>query len=93
MTNGEAGAASSFVISPFAPAKRCYRSAMKETVDPSWRKARIAARIILKARKRPLNDRDKRLARRFANDPSVENGMIDQWIWFENPAVHALGLK
>ena len=53
---------------------------MKETVDPSWHKARIAARIILKARKRPLNARDKRLAKRFADDRSVENRLIDQGV-------------
>ena len=53
---------------------------MKESVDPSWHKARIAARIILKARTRPLNARDKRLARRFAEDRSVENRLVEQGI-------------
>ena len=62
---------------------------MKETVDPSWHKARIAARIILKARKRPLNARDKRLARRFANDRSVENRLVEQGLCFSSAELRA----
>lgn len=54
--------------------------AVREKLDPSWHKARIAARILLKARKRPLNARDKRLALRFAADKSVENRLIEQGI-------------
>ncbi len=54
--------------------------AVKEKIDPSWHKARIAARILLKARTRPLNVRDKRLALRFAADPAVENRLVDQGI-------------
>ena len=55
----------------------------REKLDPSWHKARIAARILLKARQgRPLNARDKRLARRFAEDRSVKNRLIQQGINF-----------
>ena len=53
---------------------------VKETVDPSWHKARIAARILLKARTRTLNVRDRRLALLFAEDRSVENRLIEQGI-------------
>ena len=55
---------------------------MREKLDPSWHKARIAARILLKARKRPLNARDKRLALRFAADKAVENRLVEQAISF-----------
>ena len=53
---------------------------MREKLDPSWHKARIAARILLKGRKLSLNARDKRLALRFAADRSVENRLIEQGI-------------
>ena len=51
----------------------------REKLDPSWHKARVAARIWLKAKSgRPLSARDKRLALLFANDRSVENRLIEQ---------------
>ena len=51
----------------------------REKLDPSWHKARVAARIWLKAKQgKPLSARDKRLARRFADDPSVEDRLIEQ---------------
>jgi hypothetical protein len=53
---------------------------VKETVDLSWHKARIAARILLKARTRALSPRDKRLAILFAEDSAVENRLIEQGI-------------
>lgn len=53
----------------------------REKLDPSWHKARVAARILLKAEQgKPLSARDKRLARLFGNDRSVENRLIDQGI-------------
>lgn len=52
--------------------------AVKPKLDPDWHKARVAARILLKARKRPLNARDRRLARRFAEDTGVTNRLIEQ---------------
>ena len=50
-----------------------------ENLDPSWHKARIAARIWLKAQQgKPLSPRDKRLARFFAAERSVSNRLIEQ---------------
>lgn len=68
----------------------------KERLDPCWHKARIAARIIVKSRSRPLNARDKRLAARFAADPGVSNRLIEQgvafvvapWKWRGNEMVY-----
>ena len=62
---------------------------MREKIDPSWHKARIAARILLKARKRPLNARDKRLALRFAADKSVENRLVEQGLCYLDAAIRA----
>ena len=56
------------------------RCAVKEKLDPDWHKARVAARIWLKAQKRPLNARDRRLARRFAEDKRVTDRLIQQGI-------------
>lgn len=53
---------------------------MKEKLDPSWHKARVAARIWLKAQTRPLNARDRRLARLFAQDRGVTNRLIQQGV-------------
>jgi|LakMenEpi03Aug12_release.lakeMendotaPanAssembly.Ray.scaffolds.fasta_scaffold60539_5 hypothetical protein len=53
----------------------------REKLDPSWHKARVAARIWLKAKQgRPLSARDKRLARVFADDPAVEDRLIEQGV-------------
>ena len=53
----------------------------REKLDPSWHKARVAARIWLKAKAgKPLSARDKRLALRFANDRAVENRLIEQGV-------------
>jgi hypothetical protein len=51
----------------------------RETPDPYWHRARIAARIWLKAQQgKPLSSRDKRLARLFADDKGVSNRLIEQ---------------
>ena len=51
-------------------------------IDPWWRKARIAARLIHKREAgQPWSGRDRRLARRFAADPGVTNRLIDQAWW------------
>jgi hypothetical protein len=53
-------------------------------MDPWWRKARIAARLLLKKEAGlRWNERDRRLARRLAEDPGVTNRLLDQ-------AVHSL---
>jgi hypothetical protein len=46
--------------------------------DPSWVKSRIAARILLRGIRGELNGRDRRLARRLANDRGVTDRLIDQ---------------
>lgn len=53
-------------------------------IDPWWRKARIAARLLLKKESgQPWSPRDRRLASRLADDPGVTNRLVDQ-------AVHSI---
>jgi hypothetical protein len=48
-------------------------------MDPWWRKARIAARLLLKKeRHEPWSARDRRLAARLAEDVGVTNRLLDQ---------------
>jgi hypothetical protein len=47
-------------------------------IDPFWRKARIAARVILRAESGPLRKRDRQLAELVLEDPGVSNRLIDQ---------------
>jgi hypothetical protein len=52
-------------------------------IDPWWRKARIAARLLLKKQERKTwNSRDRRLAEQLAEDPGVTNRLIDQAVSF-----------
>lgn len=51
-------------------------------IDPYWRKARIAARILLRRERGPLSARDRRLAGRLAEDPGVTNRLVDQAVSF-----------
>ena len=53
---------------------------MRQHLDPSWQTARIAARIIVKSRKRTLHARDRRLARWLAGQPGVTNRLIEQGV-------------
>ena len=49
----------------------------REKLDPSWHKARVAARIWLKTKQgKPLTARQKRFARILSNDPCVTNELI-----------------
>ena len=49
----------------------------REKLDPSWHKARVAARIWLKAKQgRPLSVRQKNFARVLGNDPCVTDKLI-----------------
>ena len=56
-------------------------------MDPYWRKARIAARLLLKREAgKPWSARDRRLAARFANDPGVTNRLVQQALnWHQAP--------
>jgi hypothetical protein len=48
-------------------------------MDPCWRKARIAARLLIKREEgKPWSVRDRRLAARFAGDKGVANRLLDQ---------------
>lgn len=60
-----------------------FRAERNRLIDPWWRKARIAARLLLKKEQQSWSARDRRLAVRLANDPGVTNRLIDQ-------AVHSL---
>jgi hypothetical protein len=43
-----------------------------------WRRSRLAARILLRARAGRLTARDRRLASLLARDPGVTNRLIEQ---------------
>lgn len=53
---------------------------MSKQLDPYWQKARIAARIIVKSRTKPLHARDRRLAGWLAGQPGVSNRLIEQGV-------------
>ena len=51
---------------------------MPRKADPDWRKARLAARILLRGRAGRLTARDRRLARWLADEPGVTDRLIQQ---------------
>ena len=52
---------------------------LNRLMDPYWRKARIAARLLIKREDgKPWSARDQRLAVRFATDTGVTNRLLDQ---------------
>jgi hypothetical protein len=52
---------------------------LNRRMDPYWRKARIAARLLLKREAgRPWSLRDRRLAAGLAGDPGVTNRLLDE---------------
>ena len=60
-----------------------FSATLNRRIDPWWRKARIAARLLLKKQaRRSWSVRDQRLAARLAEDPGVTNRLIDQAISF-----------
>lgn len=64
-------------------------SVVERKINQSWRKSRIAARLLLKKENRPWNARDRALALRFANDPGVTNRLINQAInYLKAPSKH-----
>jgi hypothetical protein len=46
--------------------------------DPSWTKARIAARILMRQQAGRVLPRDARFAKQLADDPGVTDRLIDQ---------------
>ncbi len=64
-----------------------FKSELDRRIDPWWRKARIAARLLLKKEAhQSWSERDKRLAEKLASDPGVTNRLIDQ-------AVHSISAR
>ena len=56
-----------------------FSNELQRLMDPYWRKARIAARLLIKREDgRPWSARDRRLATQFALDSSVTNRLLDQ---------------
>jgi hypothetical protein len=52
---------------------------LNRLMDPYWRKARIAARLLIKREDgKPWSPRDRRLAARLAEDRGVTNRLLDQ---------------
>ena len=52
---------------------------LNRLMDPCWRKARIAARLLIKREDGlPWTARDRRLAGQLADDPGVTNRLLDQ---------------
>jgi hypothetical protein len=48
----------------------------------SWRKSRIAARLLYRKARGPLGPRDRHLARMLSQDPEVENRLIQQALYY-----------
>ncbi|HEX4119407.1 MAG TPA: hypothetical protein VH619_02170 [Verrucomicrobiae bacterium] len=63
--------------------------------DRSWRKSRIAARLLLRRESRSLCPRDQELARGLAHDPEVTNRLIQQALYYLGigPRKHAFDQK
>jgi hypothetical protein len=64
-----------------------FEATLGRRIDPWWRKARIAARLLLKKEQQlPWTRRDQRLAAVLADDPGVTNRLIDQAVkYFKAP--------
>jgi hypothetical protein len=56
-----------------------FSNELNRLMYPYWRKARIDARLLIKREDgKPWSARDRRLAEKFVNDPSVINRLVDQ---------------
>jgi len=55
-----------------------YSPEMRKLMDPFWRRSRIAARILLRARAGKVGPRDRRWAQTLAADPSITDRLLDQ---------------
>ena len=55
---------------------------LNRRIDPYWRMARIAARLIMKKDAgEKWSARDRRMAAYLANEPGVTNRLVDQAFW------------
>ncbi len=63
--------------------------------DDSWRKSRLAARLLIRKEAGRLRPREQALARRLSQDPDVSNRLIQQAIYFlgVGPRKHAFDQK
>jgi hypothetical protein len=62
-----------------ATMKPDFSKELNRLMDPYWRKARIAARLLIKREDgRPWSARDRRLAARLSEDRGVTNRLLDQ---------------
>jgi hypothetical protein len=56
-----------------------FSNVLNRRMDPYWRLARIAARLLLKREEgKPWSARDRRLAAQLAEEPGVTNRLLDQ---------------
>lgn len=56
-----------------------FSNELNRLMDPYWRKARIAARLLIKREDgKPWSARDRRLATKLAQDPGVINRLVQQ---------------
>ena len=56
-----------------------FSNELNRLMDPYWRKARIAARLLIKREEgRPWSARDLRLAASLSKDSGVTNRLLDQ---------------
>jgi hypothetical protein len=53
-----------------------------EKPDRSWRKSRLAARLLMRRESRTLGTRDRALAHRLSQDPEVTNRLIQQALYY-----------
>ena len=60
---------------------------LNRLMDPYWRKARIAARLLIKREEgKPWSPRDRRLAELFVEDAGVTNRLVQQAVnWHKAP--------
>ena len=67
-----------------------FSNELNRLMDPYWRKARIAARLLIKREDgQPWSVRDRRLAARLAEDPGVTNRLLQQALnWHRAPYSH-----
>ena len=68
---------------------------VRERPDRSWRKSRLAARLLIRKEAGRMSPRDQALARRLSRDPEVSNRLIQQALYFLGigPRKHAFDRK
>ena len=54
----------------------------QEKADRSWRKSRLAARLLIRKEAGRMSPRDRVLAKRLSHDPEVSDRLIQQALYF-----------